>query len=130
MNSNALFSASFYLKVIFAVSLLVLIFISALTYKHSVSLSDSTEWVMHTYKTNIQLDQLFSYLKDAETGQRGFIITRDSLFLEPYYTARQNVNNSFIHLKELIASDQQQEHLDTLYAVSYTHLTLPTILRV
>ena len=115
MNSNALFSASFYLKVIFAVSLLVLIFISALTYKHSVSLSDSTEWVMHTYKTNIQLDQLFSYLKDAETGQRGFIITRDSLFLEPYYTARQNVNNSFIHLKELIASDQQQEHLDTLY---------------
>jgi CHASE3 domain sensor protein len=68
MNFNALFSASFYLKVIFAVSLLVLIFISALTYKHSISLAESTEWVMHTYKTNIQLELLFSYLKDAEPG--------------------------------------------------------------
>ena len=115
MNFKRIFSASFYLKAVFALSLIALIFISGITYQHLASLKDSTRWVMHTYQTNIQLEKMFSYLKDAETGQRGFIITKDSLFLEPYFTARQNINKSFDQLTKLADTQQQQERLDTIY---------------
>lgn len=50
---------------------------------------------MTTYQTSIRLGLLMSYLKDAETGHRGYIITNDSLYLEPLINARKNVNNSF-----------------------------------
>jgi len=115
MNINRLLSASFYLKAIFVLSLIVLIFISGLTYRHSKSLAESTEWLVHTYKTNIQLEQLFSYLKDAESSQRGYIITHDTLFLEPYYSARQKVNSALMQLSKLAETNQQHQHLDTLY---------------
>ena len=40
--------------------------------------------ITHTYLVIGHLDDLLSELKDAETGQRGFIITGDQKYLEPY----------------------------------------------
>ena len=66
---------------------------------------------MHAYKTNVQVEQLFSMLKDAETGQRGFIITNDTVLLEPYNNARQQVENAFIQLEKQMETKQQDDHL-------------------
>lgn len=115
MNSKKPFTSSFFLKSIFALSLFTLIFISILTYVHTRSLAASTGWVMHTLQTNVQLEQLLSYLKDVETAQRGFIITRDSVFLQTYTTARERVKESFIKLEKWIENDpNQQINLDSL----------------
>ncbi len=71
--------------------------------------------VQHTYEVNVELEQILSYLKDAETGQRGFLITKDTVFLEPYYSSRENSNNSFARLKELTINDEiQQSNLKNL----------------
>ena len=43
-------------------------------------------------------DNLLSDLKDAETGQRGYLLTGDKAFLDPYLTAKDEING---HLKEL-----------------------------
>jgi len=115
MKHQNLFSASFYLKVIFAASLLILVTISAITYRHTQSLTESIGWVMHAYKTNVQVEQLFSMLKDAETGQRGFIITNDTVLLEPYNNARQQVENAFIQLEKQMETKQQDDHLQNLH---------------
>jgi signal transduction histidine kinase/CHASE3 domain sensor protein len=71
---------------------------------------------MHTYEINIQLERLMSAIKDAETGQRGYIITRNSRFLTPYLYSRDKVNTSFITLKKLTADNpKQQENLQRLF---------------
>ncbi|GAA4125080.1 hypothetical protein GCM10022250_10530 [Flavobacterium chungbukense] len=71
---------------------------------------------MHTYEINIQLERLMSAIKDAETGQRGYIITRNARFLTPYIYSRDKVNTSFITLKKLTADNpQQQENLQKLF---------------
>lgn len=114
MNFKSILSPDIYLRAIFVLSLFVLIFIAGITYKHSQTLADSSEWVMHTHKTNLQLEQIFSLLKDAETGQRGFIIARDSIFLEPYFEARQKLNNALIHLRNLVETTEQEQNLYTL----------------
>lgn len=118
MIIRKIYSSSWFVKVIFVVSLFAIIFIAGLGYKHITNLSKSTDLVIHTYKVNVELEQILSYLKDAETGQRGFIITQDSLYLEPFLKGRIKVNNSFAELKYLTAdSPEQQENLKELSAL-------------
>jgi signal transduction histidine kinase/CHASE3 domain sensor protein len=118
MNPKAFFASFRLLKIIFIISLLLIILISALSYKHINSLSQSAQLVVHTHKVQIELEQLMSYLKDAETGQRGFLITKDSIFLQPFNSARSKVNESFNTLKTLTTDNpKQQTNLDSLYVM-------------
>ncbi len=48
-----------------------------------------------------QSAQLLSTLKDAETGQRGFVITGDEKYLEPYNTALSRLSLELDHLKSM-----------------------------
>ncbi len=45
---------------------------------------EKLQWVNHTHEVLLTAEELISSLKDTETGQRGFIITRDAAYLEPY----------------------------------------------
>jgi len=110
------FNSSGSLRFIFIIAIFILLFLSSITYKHNQDLNESSKLVMHTYEINIQLEQLMSAIKDAETGQRGYMITRNSRFLAPYLFSRDKVNTSFIALKKLTAdSPKQQENLKKLF---------------
>ncbi len=115
------------LKIIFIGSFFIVFFISSISYKHSITLSNSTDWVVHTYQVHLQLEQLISYLKDAETGHRGYLITHDSLFLRPYKGSWIKINETYHSLQELIKDNPlQQKHLDSIYhfmAVRYSYLS-------
>ena len=116
MSIRTVIRSSFFLKSIFVISLFILIFISGVSYKHSTALSESTELLNISYKIQIQLERLLSDLKDAETGQRGYIITGDSTFLKPYKSAHARVQKSFVELKFLTFDNKkQQENLDSLF---------------
>lgn len=90
-----------FLRTMLYISALVILVVGALTYRSITEVTKSSEMITHTYKVNVELEQILSYLKDAETGQRGYIITNDSIFLEPYITGRSRINNSFAELKVL-----------------------------
>ena len=110
------FNSSGSLRVIFIIAIFILLFLSSIAYKHNQDLDESSKLLMHTYEINIQLEQLMSAIKDAETGQRGYIITRNSRFLTPYLFSRDKVNTSFIALKKLTEnSPKQQENLKKLF---------------
>ena len=109
MSLKAFFTSSLFIKSIFAFSLLILIFISGISYKHTITVTESGEWVVHTYKVQLQLEQLISYIKDAETGERGFIITRDSSYLHPYLIAGSKTTRALNELKKLTADNPQQQ---------------------
>ncbi|MTH14160.1 CHASE3 domain-containing protein [Flavobacterium sp. LC2016-01] len=110
------FNSSNSLRVIFVVAVFILLFLSSIAYKHNQDLNESSKLVMHTYEINIQLERLMSAIKDAETGQRGYIITRNGRFLAPYLYSRDKVNASFITLKKLTADNPlQQQNLENLF---------------
>jgi len=48
---------------------------------------DAESWVNHSRQVLFQLERTESLLKDAETGQRGFLYTGDPKYLEPYSLA-------------------------------------------
>lgn len=77
-----------------------------------------TRWVNHTNKVINDLEVLISGVKDAETGVRGYVITRDTSFLIPYKNSFAIVNNSFQNLRNsTVENDFQQRKLDSLSAV-------------
>ena len=94
-----------FLRTMLYLSAFVILVVGALTYRSITEVTKSSEMVTHTYKVHVELEQILSNLKDAETGQRGFIITRDSLFLDSYISGRSKINNSFAELKVLTRND-------------------------
>lgn len=111
-NSKA---ASKIFPVSFVVAVFVLFFISSLSYRQLKSLTETEQLVSHTYKVQILLEQLFSLTKDAETGQRGFVITKDSAFLQPYFNARVKIDSIYDQLRILTKDNvAEQQNLDQL----------------
>jgi PAS domain S-box-containing protein len=118
MKLKGLFTSSFFLKSVSALSFFILIFISAISYKHTTTLTKSKDALMHSYNVRNELEVLMSHLKDAENGERGFIISNDSSFLKPYFGARKNIDRSLYILKKLAANNiLQQRNIDTLYGM-------------
>ena len=88
-----------YHKIIFTISLLILFIIGILTVKHINNISDSSKSLIHSYEVNLELEHLYSYIKGSENSMRGYLISKDSLYLQLYQTDIKNINYSFSSLK-------------------------------
>ncbi len=59
-------------------------------------------------------DDLLSKMRDAETGQRGYALTGDEAFLEPYLAVRDSVSGNLKELLRVTTIIAAQAHLDML----------------
>jgi signal transduction histidine kinase/DNA-binding response OmpR family regulator/CHASE3 domain sensor protein len=65
---------------------LIILFISSLASYVSIgNLIKSTDLVKHSDEVILNTENVISTLKDAETGQRGYLLTGNKIFLQPYY---------------------------------------------
>lgn len=88
---------------------LALLFISSIASYFSITnLIKSTKMVRTSNYAIENLNNVLSVLKDAETGQRGFLLTGDSKFLEPYSAAKEESQHMFQNLSSLISNDEIQ----------------------
>ncbi len=65
---------------------------------------------VHAYQVLDDLDELLSLLQDAETGQRGFLLTGEEHYLEPYETSLTAVREDFQELRRLTAASPSHQH--------------------
>ena len=74
----------------------------------SVQIADQ-DWVAHTRQVLFELSQTESLLKDAETGQRGFLYTGDPKYLAPYDLAVTEIGPHLQTLARLTADSLRQK---------------------
>ena len=75
-------------------------------------------WVEHTDRVTRAATELQRQSIDMETGMRGFLITGDESFLEPYQDAVPRVKADTTALRELVADNRQQvERVDRIAAI-------------
>jgi methyl-accepting chemotaxis protein len=99
----------------FALALAALVVIGWVSYRSTASLIETSTWVEHTHLVLQNLDELLSTMKDAETGQRGFLITGEESYLEPYNTAVAQSDQILKTVRDLTKDNpNQQSRLDTL----------------
>jgi PAS domain S-box-containing protein len=82
---------------------------AGIVYRQTRSLHRDGYWVAHTHEVLGSLDDLFSTVKDAETGQRGFLITGNEKYLKPYEDAVAVVGAKLERLKRLIEDNELQQ---------------------
>ncbi|MBC1225225.1 response regulator [Nostoc sp. UCD121] len=99
----------------FALSLATLTTIGLISYQSTNDLIETSRKETHTYQVLSQLEDLNLQLTNAETGQRGYIITGEQRYLEPYNAAIELLNQKVKELQRLTEDNpNQQNRLDIL----------------
>lgn len=99
----------------FGASLLILLVTSVASYVSIQNLLSSAYLVDHTFRVKIATDEVFTAIKDAEAGQRGYLLTNDPAYLEHYRGARQVVSGLINKVQELtLDNDDQQRATEKL----------------
>jgi PAS domain S-box-containing protein len=89
----------------------------------SVQMGDEA-WVVHTRQVLFESEQTESLLKDAETGQRGFLYTGDPIYLAPYSSAAARIAPYIDDLARLTADNpRQQERIIQLRGLAHEKLS-------
>ncbi|WP_316770308.1 response regulator [Pedobacter frigiditerrae] len=90
-------------------SLLLLIISSLASYVSIKNLIKNAELVSHTNGVLNNVNQIISFLKDAETGQRGYLLTGNKVFLEPYNGAKEKIISTFDNVKSATLDNPYQQ---------------------
>ncbi|HVC65899.1 MAG TPA: CHASE3 domain-containing protein, partial [Candidatus Dormibacteraeota bacterium] len=93
-----------------AVALLVVaLLIDAVLALHNIrEVATSVQWVSHTHEVLGQVEQVLSTLKDAENGQRGYLLTGERPYLEPYEQALGRFPAQITRLRQLTIDNPPQ----------------------
>jgi signal transduction histidine kinase len=79
------------------------------------SLRAAFRWVEHTYEVVGAADALLMALTDAETGQRGFLLTGEDRYLDRYRSGRPAVDTALRALRRLTVDNAvEQQRVNTL----------------
>jgi PAS domain S-box-containing protein len=98
------------IAVAFALAFLLIGAVGVWSYLGMQRLSESSQWVTHTHEVMESLEHVLSALKDAETGQRGFVLTGEERYLQPCAAATGEIKQDIDKVASLTADnpDQQQ----------------------
>jgi signal transduction histidine kinase len=117
---------TFSIKAIAACALIVLACIGTLSFWSEVRNDKDREWVRHTYLVVGKLQTVRIDITQAETGQRGFMLTGQDRYLKLYGAGVNQVRQDMTELRDLTSdnSGQQQaiQRLDPLIAARLAEL--------
>jgi signal transduction histidine kinase/ActR/RegA family two-component response regulator len=69
-------------------------------------MSDTSNWVSHTLEVRLAASSLLNQIENAETGERGYVLTGQEAFLKPYREASARIKPGLEKLRRLIAGNE------------------------
>jgi methyl-accepting chemotaxis protein len=98
-------------RISFGYGLAVVLFliIGFTSYRATNQLVDASEWREHSYQVISGLESLKASMIDAETGERGYLLTGDEGHLEPYRSALARVEQQQSNIRTLTADNPRQQ---------------------
>ncbi len=93
----------------FGVGLIIVLVVGGVSYWDTRQVADAAGQRRHSYEVRGRLDALFTHLLDAETGQRGYLLTGRTPYLQPYETGSAAVAQDFRDLVDFIGADSAQQ---------------------
>ncbi len=88
---------------------IMFIVVSFVAINNSAKQNASKEMVDHTNTVLLLIQELKIELVNAETGQRGYLVTGMDSYLEPYTTARASIESTVSELVRLTADNMNQQ---------------------
>ncbi|MHC5853395.1 GAF domain-containing protein [Nostoc sp.] len=108
----------------FGLASAILVLIGVVSYQHTRGSTNNRSIVKNTYKKLNSVEELLTYIKDAETRQSAYILTGKQSYLKPYQAALANVDQEIAKLKNLTANQpNQRKQIATLEFLITAKLT-------
>lgn len=117
----------------YAFALFILVVLGVIAYWSTTSFIDASRMKVHSYKVLDALTDVLSALKDAETGQRGYLLIGEDSYLEPYRSGMGAVQRDLRDLRTLTRDDPVQQQniaeLEPIIAAKFADLKADIDLR-
>jgi PAS domain S-box-containing protein len=105
----------------------VLVLCGVVSYTAARASAAASQAIADTEDTLLSLERVLSVARDAETGQRGFLLTGDSHYLDPYYAAIASLSQRVAALRTKLSDDpagtRQLDELQRLIRAKTDELT-------
>ena len=112
-------------KALFWTVIVVIISVSLLTYRNLNNYIREVRIIRHSNSVLKKLEVVLSSIKDAETSQRGYQLTRDTIFLEPYNLSLRTLPTELSTLNILVKDNlAQSQRVDTLARLAEDQLVI------
>ncbi|HZM04090.1 MAG TPA: CHASE3 domain-containing protein [Candidatus Saccharimonadales bacterium] len=99
----------------FGLALAILAVIGLVAYQSIAKLTETADWVDHTHQVLGTLESVLLTMTDAETGERGFLLTGEDNYLAPFTTAQGAIADEIKTLRELTKDNSvEQRNIDKL----------------
>ncbi len=110
----------------YGLAALTLMIIAVVSYRTTAGLIENDQRITASFDIRAELRKLLSELQDAETGQRGYLLTGDDAYLEPYRAALGKIGTGIDALQQLTAGSSGQQRqvvaMQPLIAAKLTEL--------
>jgi len=93
----------------FALAMVIFVVVEILTYRNITELVDTGHRAERTDEVIKKIDDIKLHMQDAETGQRGYLITGKDGYLEPYRTGVAEVYKDIETVRKLTAENPAQQ---------------------
>jgi len=90
------------------VILIILLLTGLISFINLIRLQKNAVSVVHAHAIITKLEEAASGLKDAETAERGYIITGEEKYLEPYHNILPEISEDMNNLRQSISDPDQQ----------------------
>ena len=71
------------------ITVIIFLIVCGVLFSAMAKLADNQKWVIHTYEVISDADKMLASMVDQETGMRGFLVTGNDDYLEPYENGKK-----------------------------------------
>ncbi|NMH28806.1 sensor histidine kinase [Flavobacterium silvaticum] len=96
------------IQLIFIIAAALLLLLSVFSYLRINNLTKTSEWVNHTTLVKLQLNNIYISTYEAEADSRGFVLTKDPIYLERMRHNLFVLDSQKVYLRELIKDNFSQ----------------------
>ena len=123
MSATARFSLERTIGLVLAVVLTALSVLSFVAHRQFAGLEQTTRWAIESRETVLAIESLLRAVTDAETGQRGYLLTSQDSYLAPYRSGVASTVRQLADIKQRIEADALQlARFDRLQALTQSKL--------
>jgi CheY-like chemotaxis protein/CHASE3 domain sensor protein/putative methionine-R-sulfoxide reductase with GAF domain len=95
----------------FALGVAIAAAIGLIIYRNANQMLQAARWETHTFQVLTALESLLYNLKDAEAGQRNYLLTGDAQYLDTFRSTDQDLNQKLTELQQLTQDNLRQQKI-------------------
>ena len=105
----------------FVAIIVVVTVTSSIIYWNLGLIKQTSDWTVHTYEVLETLDHATEAMVNQETGVRGYLVSGNEKFLEPFHAGSEAYTAAFQKVKQLTSDNPaQQDRLDAMNQIAVT----------